>query len=70
MENRYSNFGELYRSAFAERDPDKKVELLSQVRRAIAEWEAVIQEHAASGTEAGRKPASSERTAARVGSVA
>jgi hypothetical protein len=70
MENRYNNFGELYRAAFAERDPEKKVELLGQVRRAIAEWEAIIEEQAGAGTEAGRKFPVSERTPARLSTVA
>jgi len=37
------NFSELYRAAFAERDPDRKLELLGQVRRAIEEWELLLQ---------------------------
>ena len=65
MENRYKDFGELYRSAFAERDPEKKLELLGQVRRAIAEWEAVIEQHAGSAQE-GRKLPNAERSPSRL----
>ena len=43
MSTNYTHFGELYRSAFAERDPEKKLELLGQVRQAIDEWEQVVQ---------------------------
>lgn len=42
-DNNPKNFSELYRAAFAERDPDRKVELLGQVRRAIDEWEQMLQ---------------------------
>lgn len=70
MENRSNNFGELYRSAFAERDPEKKLELLSQVRRAIAEWEAVIEEHAGTGPDAARKFPLPQKTPARLTTVA
>jgi hypothetical protein len=34
-----SNFGELYRKAFAENDPKKKLVLLHEVQRAICDWE-------------------------------
>jgi len=33
------DFGELYRAAFAEVDPARKLELLAQVRLAIVAWE-------------------------------
>jgi len=33
------NFAEVYRAAFAERDPDRKLVLLSEVRQAIRTWE-------------------------------
>ncbi|HYL16305.1 MAG TPA: hypothetical protein VEV41_24945 [Terriglobales bacterium] len=33
------DFSELYRRAFAESDPKKKVLLLHEVQRAICEWE-------------------------------
>ena len=33
------DFRELYRSAFAERDPEKKLLLLSQVQKVIKPWE-------------------------------
>lgn len=34
-----ADFGNLYRAAFAERDPAKKLVLLSAVQKAIVEWE-------------------------------
>jgi hypothetical protein len=34
-----SDFGKLYRAAFAERDPERKLALLSQLHRAIKPWE-------------------------------
>ena len=43
MSANHTHFGELYRSAFAERDPDRKLELLGQVRKALDEWEQVAQ---------------------------
>ena len=33
------DFSELYRKAFAENDPKKKVSLLHEVQTAICEWE-------------------------------
>jgi hypothetical protein len=38
-QNNVSDFGELYRSAFAERDPQRKQILLSQVQQAISNTE-------------------------------
>jgi hypothetical protein len=35
----FNNFGELYRAAFAEQDPERKLFLLSQVRKALDYWE-------------------------------
>lgn len=43
MNHDNKDFGELYRAAFAERDPDTKVVLLGEVRKAIDEWERVLQ---------------------------
>jgi len=34
-----ADFGSLYRAAFAERDPDKKLVLLSQVQKVVKPWE-------------------------------
>ena len=34
------DFGELYRRAFAETDPKKKLVLLHDVQKAICDWEA------------------------------
>jgi len=39
IQNRMSDFGALYRSAFAERDPERKQMLLSQVQKAISDSE-------------------------------
>jgi hypothetical protein len=55
--SRSMDFSELYRRAFAESDPKKKVVLLHEVQRAIYDWEKSDygvkknNEH-----EAGRKP--------------
>ena len=49
------NFSELYRAAFAERDPDKKLELLSQVRNAIDEWEQMLHNWADSDRQTGQR---------------
>lgn len=35
----FNNFGDLYRAAFAEQDPEKKLFLLTQVRKALDHWE-------------------------------
>ncbi len=35
----FDNFGDLYRAAFAEQDPEKKLFLLGEVRKAIEKWE-------------------------------
>jgi hypothetical protein len=35
----FKNFGDLYRAAFAEPDLEKKTILLSQVQRALRDWE-------------------------------
>ncbi len=35
----FADFGELYRAAFAECDPDRKSILLHEVQIALAEWE-------------------------------
>jgi hypothetical protein len=37
--NQFHDFSELYRAAFAEQNPEKKLQLLSAVQRAIREWE-------------------------------
>ncbi|HZQ21831.1 MAG TPA: hypothetical protein VFA89_03445 [Terriglobales bacterium] len=41
MSNQYRDFGQLYRAAFAEQDPNKKSQLLTAVQKVIAEWEAL-----------------------------
>lgn len=38
-QNNVSDFGELYRSAFAERDPEKQQMLLNQVQKVISNCE-------------------------------
>ena len=58
------NFSQLYRQAFAERDPERKMVLLGQVRKAIEEWELLLQNWVASDTEMippARGPASSKK---------
>jgi hypothetical protein len=35
----FRSFGDLYRAAYAESNPERKALLLSQVRRALDEWE-------------------------------
>ena len=44
----YANFGDLYRAAFSEADPQLKQQLLSDVKRALDNW-AASEEPAASG---------------------
>jgi hypothetical protein len=39
MNSDTTNFGELYRAAFAEKDPDRKCVLLGEVQRVIKSWE-------------------------------
>ncbi len=39
MKPTHADFGSLYRAAFAERDPDRKLILLSQVQKVIKPWE-------------------------------
>ena len=36
----YANFGDLYRAAFSEADPERKQQLLSDVKRALDSWAA------------------------------
>ena len=43
----YANFGDLYRAAFSESDPERKQQLLSDVKRALDSW-AASEETAAS----------------------
>jgi hypothetical protein len=58
VKGKFRDFGELYNAAFAERDPEKKLNLLSEVRRVIAEWEQVLQAAPpAVGEPSGAKPA-------------
>lgn len=38
-QNEAYDFTKLYRAAFAERNPDRKLVLLGQVQRAIQNWE-------------------------------
>jgi hypothetical protein len=40
----FDDFGQLYRAAFAECDPEIKSRLLSEVRQALAEWERNAEE--------------------------
>jgi hypothetical protein len=36
----YTNFGDLYRAAFSEADPERKQQLLADVKRALDNWAA------------------------------
>lgn len=36
----YASFGDLYRAAFSEADPERKQQLLSDVKRALDNWAA------------------------------
>ena len=40
---RSQDFSQLYRSAFAETDPERKVALLCEVKKAIERWEQMLQ---------------------------
>jgi hypothetical protein len=35
----FKNFGDLYRAAFAEPNPERKLLLMSQVKQVLDEWE-------------------------------
>ena len=36
------DFGELYRAAFAESDPDRRLKLMAEVNQALLEWEQTL----------------------------
>lgn len=36
----FADFGDLYRAAFSEADPERKQQLLSDVKRALDKWAA------------------------------
>jgi hypothetical protein len=38
-DKKFKSFGDLYRAAYAEPNPERKMLLLSQVRKALDEWE-------------------------------
>jgi hypothetical protein len=42
-----ADFGKLYRAAFAERDPDKKLSLLREVQQALHSWHQSVDSVAA-----------------------
>jgi len=48
-----SNFDKLQRAAFAETDPDRKVLLLSEVKKAVDDWEQMLQDSASPPTKRG-----------------
>jgi hypothetical protein len=54
-----SNFDKLQRAAFAETDPDRKVLLLSEVKKAVDDWEQTLQNWVSPPT----KPDSDEASA-------
>jgi hypothetical protein len=39
MTAEFNDFGKLYKAAFAEREPERKLFLLKQVQNAIEEWQ-------------------------------
>jgi hypothetical protein len=41
--NNFPHFGDLYRAAYAERNPERKQLLLRQVEVAIRDWEQMLQ---------------------------
>jgi hypothetical protein len=48
-QNNFKDFSQLYRAAFAEPNPERKLVLLSEVRKAIDEWgEQMLQNWVAS----------------------
>jgi hypothetical protein len=64
MTNRtFSNFDKLQRAAFAETDPEKKVLLLSEVKKAVDDWEQILQNWVSSPSSP-TKPGSDEASAA------
>ena len=50
MNNQYlfTNFGELYRAAFAEVNPTTKQMLLAEVKKALDRWQDTVREEAPS----------------------
>jgi hypothetical protein len=58
-----SDFGELYRAAFAETDPNRKVALLCEVRRVIDQWERVLEAGPSAAENVPRRPQQPERSA-------
>ncbi len=52
----FSNFDNRHRAAFAETDPEKKVLLLSEVKKAVDDWE--LQNWVSSPTKLGSDEAS------------
>jgi hypothetical protein len=40
MSRAYANFGDLYRAAFSEANPERKQQLLADVKRALDNWAA------------------------------
>jgi hypothetical protein len=39
----FKDFGELYRAAFAEHDPETKALRLSEVRKALDDWQEMLE---------------------------
>jgi hypothetical protein len=54
----FSNFDNRHRAAFAETDPEKKVLLLSEVKKAVDDWEQILQNWVSSPTKLGSDEAS------------
>ena len=46
----FRDFGELYRAALAERDPATKTLRLGEVRKALDDWQEMLQNWTASAT--------------------
>lgn len=49
MANDFEDFGQLYRAALAEGDPEKKSLLLKEVQRALEQWEQTTNSFMAAG---------------------
>lgn len=57
----FSNFSDLYRAAFAERDPEAKLLLVAEVKKAIDDWEQTLHNWLATPTTPAA-PEGSDRT--------
>ena len=63
----FRSFGDLYRAAYAESNPERKALLLSQVRKALEDWEQGLHN---ADVPFGPKPSQGDLALARIPLVA